>query len=244
MTKNLGLKGKLGIAAIVAVLVGGTSAFAVSSSAAAEITQDEAKKIALSKVAGATEKDITKVKKDIDNDREEYDVEIVYDGYEYDFEISAKDGKVFDQSKEKMDAEDVAEAKAEQAAKEESSKSSGKAEVVSSSSSSSSGSSSSSSSSSGGESKPASSSSSSSSSAPADIGLEKAKSIALGQQSGTVTKAVKDYDDGRAEYDIEIKSGDYEYEFEIDAASGKILSKDVDRIEPDDDDDDDDRYDD
>ena len=60
-------------------------------------------------------------------------------------------------------------------------------------------------------------------------------------------KAYKDYDDGRAEYDIKIRSGDYEYEFEIDAASGKILSKDVDRIEyddDDDDDDDDDRYDD
>lgn len=85
-------------------------------------------------------------------------------------------------------------------------------------------------------------------SAPAalsEISLDEAKSIALAQVSGAssadISKAYKDYDDGRAEYDIEIKYNGYEYDFEISAESGKILGKDVDRIEFDDYDD---RYDD
>ncbi len=68
--------------------------------------------------------------------------------------------------------------------------------------------------------------------ASAGIGLEKAKSIALGQVSGAsasdITIAHCDYDDGRLEYDIEIVYNGYEYEFEIDGTSGTILSHDID----------------
>ncbi|MBS6215725.1 MAG: PepSY domain-containing protein [Clostridiales bacterium] len=66
------------------------------------------------------------------------------------------------------------------------------------------------------------------------IGVEKAKTIALkdaGLSAGqvTFTKAQTGWDDGRMEYDVEFRSGGIEYEYEIDAYSGAILSRDVDR---------------
>ena len=64
-----------------------------------------------------------------------------------------------------------------------------------------------------------------------DIGLEKAKSIALshaGLKSSDVTfvKGELDYDDGRRIYEVEFYSGNKEYDYEIDAATGDILSYD------------------
>ncbi len=241
---------KVGVAAAVAIVVAGVSIYATNASAGESITEAEAKQIALAEVKGADISNITKFQKDKDDGRTEYDVEIIYDGFEYDFEISAKDGTIFDQSKEKADAGDLAKLEAKNAVKEEvkaetekeqsnsgqsNEQASNKTVVV--------------------EQQAAASENSVPSSAPesaepSDIGLEKAKSIALSQVSGAsssnITKAYKDYDDGRAEYDIEIRYNGYEYEFEISASSGNILSKDVDRIEYDDDDryDDDDDWDD
>lgn len=230
---------KIGVAAAIAIVVAGVSIYATSASAGESITESEAKQIALAEVKGADLSNITKFQKDKDDGRTEYDVEIIYDGYEYDFEISAKDGTIFDQSKEKADAGDLAKLKAKEEAKKEAKADAdadeNKTVVVDQSSGSSNSSSSS-------------SNSSSSSSSSSGISLERAKSIALSQvsgaSSGNITKAYKDYDDGRAEYDIEIRCNGYEYDFEISAASGKILSKDIDRIEQYDDDDWDDRYDD
>lgn len=234
---------KVGVAAAVAIVVAGVSIYATNASAGESITEAEAKQIALAEVKGADISNITKFQKDKDDGRTEYDVEIIYDGYEYDFEISAKDGTIFDQSKEKADAGDLAKLEAKNAAKEkaaagaqnESQQQSNKTVVVD-------------------QSNSSSSNSSSSSSGSSGISLERAKSIALSQvsgaSSGNITKAYKDYDDGRAEYDIEIRYNGYEYDFEISASSGNILSKDVERIEQydddryDDDDDWDDRYDD
>lgn len=74
----------------------------------------------------------------------------------------------------------------------------------------------------------------SASSAPAqnssDIGLEKAKQIALAKAPAgvTVKKIELDHDDGRAVYEGEMKGNGVEYEFEIDAATGAILSWDTD----------------
>ena len=42
-------------------------------------------------------------------------------------------------------------------------------------------------------------------------------------------KCKLDSDDGRWEYEIEFYAGGYEYEFEIDALNGTILSYDKDR---------------
>ncbi len=231
---------KVGVAAAIAIVVAGVSIYATNASASESITEAEAKQIALAEVKGADISNITKFQKDKDDGRTEYDIEIIYDGFEYDFEISAKDGTIFDQSKEKADADDLAKLEAK-AVKEDADKnadnggqSADNKTVVVDQSNSSSG------------------SSSSSNSDSSGISLDRAKSIALSQVSGAsssnITKAYKDYDDGRAEYDIEIRYNGYEYEFEISASSGNILSKDVDRIEYDDDDryddDWDDRYDD
>ena len=58
---------------------------------------------------------------------------------------------------------------------------------------------------------------------------EQAIAIATKKAKGTVTKAKLDDDDGRKHYDIEIKDGTYEYDFEIDAITGEILEFDKER---------------
>ena len=63
------------------------------------------------------------------------------------------------------------------------------------------------------------------------IGIEKAKDIALkeaGNSKAAVTKCKLDHDDGRAVYEVELREGKTEYEFEIDALTGDILEWDVD----------------
>ncbi|MCI9019594.1 MAG: hypothetical protein HFH32_02345 [Eubacterium sp.] len=62
-----------------------------------------------------------------------------------------------------------------------------------------------------------------------DIGLEKAKQIALEKvPGGTVVKAESDYDDGVPVYEIEIVKGRMEYEYTIHARTGQILDWDQD----------------
>ncbi len=61
------------------------------------------------------------------------------------------------------------------------------------------------------------------------VTAEDAKKIALdhaGFKSSEVTylTAEKDWDDGSKHYDVEFFKGDYEYDYEIDAATGKILT--------------------
>lgn len=64
-----------------------------------------------------------------------------------------------------------------------------------------------------------------------DVGLEKAKKIALnhaGLKESDVRglKVEKDFDDGVPEYEVEFESGRTEYDYEIDAKTGKILKAD------------------
>ncbi|HIT99405.1 MAG TPA: PepSY domain-containing protein [Candidatus Copromorpha excrementavium] len=62
-----------------------------------------------------------------------------------------------------------------------------------------------------------------------DIGVDKAKEIALAQVSGAaasdITKANADMDDGRYVYEVEIVYDQMDYDFEIDAATGEIISQ-------------------
>ena len=74
------------ILAVVAVL--GTT---VVSSVEA-ISSDEAVQSALARVPGATVANITEFNRDYENGRLEYEGEIHYNGYEYDFEIDADTG--------------------------------------------------------------------------------------------------------------------------------------------------------
>lgn len=61
------------------------------------------------------------------------------------------------------------------------------------------------------------------------ITAKEAIAIALKQTPGTVTDVELDKDDGRAYFELEIKDGKYEYEYEIDAVTGKILDFEKDR---------------
>lgn len=70
-------------------------------------------------------------------------------------------------------------------------------------------------------------------SAAEPIGEAKAKAIALKhaavtEQQAFFVRVYLDYDDGRAVYDVEFYSGNKEYDYEIDAASGKIREYDRD----------------
>lgn len=55
-----------------------------------------------------------------------------------------------------------------------------------------------------------------------------AEKIALKKANGTVVKTALENDDNRVIYEIEIESKTHEYEFDIDAISGKILEFDKD----------------
>ena len=46
-----------------------------------------------------------------------------------------------------------------------------------------------------------------------------------------LVKAHREHDDGRLEYEIEIRYDGYEYEFKIDAATGQILGSESDRAD-------------
>ena len=66
------------------------------------------------------------------------------------------------------------------------------------------------------------------------IGVDRAKSIALGHagvsaSSVSFSKAKLDDDDGRAVYEIEFYVGNTEYDYKIDAYSGGIIEYDKDR---------------
>ena len=62
------------------------------------------------------------------------------------------------------------------------------------------------------------------------ITAERAQQIALAEcpSGSTVVKCQFDWDDGRAEYEVEIRNGWTEYDFEIDAVTGTIFSRDID----------------
>lgn len=66
------------------------------------------------------------------------------------------------------------------------------------------------------------------------IGEDKAREIALSYVSGATAANVRyarlDRDDGRMQYEVKIVYGTMEYEFEIDAYTGAVLSRDVDSI--------------
>ena len=74
---------------------------------------------------------------------------------------------------------------------------------------------------------------SSTSTSSTDIGAEKAKEIAL-QHAGVsasnavFVKAKREYDDGRLTYDVDFYAGNKEYDYEILASNGTILSYDAD----------------
>mgnify|MGYP000053413150 FL=1 len=68
------------------------------------------------------------------------------------------------------------------------------------------------------------------------ISLAKAKEIALAQANVKVSDAVFedkefDHDDGKAVFELEFKANGYEYEYDIDAVSGKVIRAEHDKEE-------------
>ncbi|PZR52928.1 hypothetical protein DNL40_09750 [Xylanimonas oleitrophica] len=66
-----------------------------------------------------------------------------------------------------------------------------------------------------------------------DIGLDEATRIALedagvAEADATIQRQERDQDDGRVHYEIEFSQGGVEYDYEIDAATGDIISSDRD----------------
>ena len=69
-----------------------------------EITKDQAVQIALNQVQGAGTSDVIRSDKTVSDGNVVYDITIVYDGSEYDFEISASDGSILEQDSDKVAA--------------------------------------------------------------------------------------------------------------------------------------------
>ena len=187
------------------------------SSVQVKLSLDEAKAVAL-KNAKLSENDVvfTKAKLDYDDGRAVYDIEFYSGNKEYDYEIDANTGKILDRDieyKVSFFSRIVDFFK---------NMFSGKSGTVST--------------------PPAaadvtveatSTASQEKSAASNRITLDQAKKVALDDAKLTATdvtftKAKLDYDDGRAVYDIEFYSGAKEYDYEIDAATGRILEKDID----------------
>ncbi len=64
--------------------------------AVSSISEEDARRIALEQVPGSTEEDILELSRDYDNGILRYEVEILYDGKEYDFDIDARDGTILE----------------------------------------------------------------------------------------------------------------------------------------------------
>lgn len=178
----------------------GTSA-AINS--AKNISIEDAKQIALAhaKIAqsGVT---FIKAKLDTEDGRQVYDIEFYSGNTEYDYEIDAISGEIvssdMDIENYTIPAQTAAQPAVTQAAPEATTAAQPK-----------------------------------SNNASGDIGIEKANEIAIshaGLSSGSVSfvKAKIDHDDGVKVYDIEFYSGNVEYDYEINAATGAIVSFDQD----------------
>ena len=80
------------VKSLILTLVAVLSTTVVSSVEA--ISSDEAVQSALARVPGATVTNVTEFNRDYENGRLEYEGEIHYNGYEYDFEIDADTGTI------------------------------------------------------------------------------------------------------------------------------------------------------
>ncbi len=228
-------------ALLILMLIGTDTVFAAKK--ATNINSDKAIALALSDagVDSASAKNLH-YETDYEKGVLVYDVEFEADGKEYEYELRASDGKIMEKSVKKISL-----AKAKKNAtvsatlkqlKSVANKAASKQKETKANTTSASKSTTKKTTSSSSASKTTSASKSSgtktSTSSGSYIGVDKAKSIALkhaGKSASSVsfTKAKLDKDDGKVVYEIEFRSGRTEYEYDIDAYSGKILEYDIDR---------------
>ena len=178
-----------------------------STTVTASISVDEAKEIALND-AGLKENQVTftQASLDIDDGVSIYEIEFYSDNTEYEYEINANTGDILSKSKEVTHHGTPA---PKETSKPQNSN------------------------------KPESTPQATASNQTSKIGLSSAKKIAL-KDAGlsasevTFTKQEADYDDGVAIYEIDFYTATHEYDYEIDAYTGKILDKDSEPLDKDD----------
>lgn len=173
--------------------------------AARDVSRDEALAIAL-RHAGVQADQAQKVR--VENDREDgravYEVEFTAGGYEYDYEIDAVTGEVLKHEREKVKSASKTTARPKTTSKP-TAKATSKPTA-----------------------KPT--------EAPQDTSISRDKALSIALSSAGVkssearkVRVKKDREDGRTVYEVDFTAGGYEYEFEIDASSGRILSKEKER---------------
>ena len=159
---------------------------------------EKAKSIAL-KDAGVSGATFVKAKLETEDGVKVYDVEFYKANVEYDYEIDAITGKILEKD---LDIENFSIPKKKATTNKQTTKATTKSKVKT-----------------------------STKKAAKDIGVEKAKSIALkdaGVSNVKFTKAKVDYENGIKVYDIEFRKGNKEYDYEIEAETGKIRERNVD----------------
>ena len=197
------------IVAAVAAIGAGTGAYGYDVIKKNSIGSDKAVSIVMED-ADISQQDavVKKAKLSFDDGRFVYDVEIVSNGAEYDYELKAADGTIIkkdiDANGGNVNNQNVAEQTAQQSQTQTTAAQTSQAQTKN------------------------------NTTNAGDISLEKAKSVAL-ENAGvkadavTFTKAELDYDDGASHYDIEFYNSSYKYEYEIDM-KGEIISYDRDSL--------------
>lgn len=177
-----------------------------------QISVDEAKQIALAH-ANLAQKDVTFVKTKLDNEdnRIVYKIEFVISNIEYDYEIDAVSGEIIssDSDVEDDNKKIQTETSQQQNSADHSNKDKAKGSQEHSTA------------------QTQAPTAAPTQPAPSKISVERAKQIAVshaGVSGASFTKVELDTDDGIAVYEIEFKVGNTEYDYEINAASGAIIT--------------------
>ena len=169
---------------------------------ASNITIDQAKEIAL-KHSNLTSDEVSfiKAEKDMDNGIEKYDIEFYYNNTEYDYEINAANGEIinYDYDVENYNISGQQQSNSQQQQNTQQQSNNQQQQDIH---------------------QPINTS---------NISIDKAKEIALnhaGLAANQVSfvKAEKDMDDGIVKYDIEFYYNNREYNYEINANNGSIMS--------------------
>ena len=178
-----------------------------NTSVTAKVTLDEAKNISLAD-AGLNANAVTfiEAKLDLDDGISVYDIEFYTENTKYEYEVNANTGVIYSKSKEIKAATSNLEQKSDNQTSQSADNTSQSGSTQQESSN--------------------------------KISLSTAKSTALSDagvsaSNATFTKAKLDYDDGISVYDIEFYTSTHEYEYEINASTGKIISKDLEAFKTD-----------
>lgn len=189
---------------------------ALADSRGSYIDAEQAKTIALESVGVSQSKaTFTKVQLDESDRPVVYDIEFYTSANEYDFEINAITSEIVEKSSEAIATLPTETSASESVQSSDTSQSASSEPQV----------------------ETQTQTSAPTSSTSDYIGTDKAKSVALkhaGLSKATFTKCELDSDDGTRVYEIEFIAGNKEYEYGINAYTGKIIEVDIDTLDYDD----------